>query len=108
MTLSRITTVRLHVPTPSPAPNIARLAQKRLQESSYSELRNIDCDFAEGVLILRGRVSSFHMKQVAQVIAARVDEVESLINQLEVMDTSALAADNHGGNSDSAPTATPR
>ena len=65
-----------------------RLAKQNLQASSYRDLHSVDCDFSDGVLTLRGRVSSYHMKQVAQVIAARVATVESLINQLEVLDSS--------------------
>jgi hypothetical protein len=97
MTLSHATTVRLHQPASCLAPNVARLAQKCLQDSSYPELRTIDCDFVDGVLTLRGRVSSFHMKQVAQVIAARVADVECLVNHLEVLDAPRLAGDNRTG-----------
>jgi osmotically-inducible protein OsmY len=86
MTLSHATTIRLHQPAPCQASNVARLAQQCLQDCSYPELRTIDCDFVDGVLTLRGRVSSFHMKQVAQVIAARVVDVECLVNHLEVLD----------------------
>lgn len=82
---SPATTVRFHRPTPGSTPNVAR---QSLQGSSYPDLRAIECDFADGVLTLRGRVNSFHMKQVAQVITARVAHVECLINQLEVVDAS--------------------
>jgi osmotically-inducible protein OsmY len=97
MTPSPATTVRFHSLSACSAPNVARLARQSLHDSSYPDLRAIDCDFADGVLTLRGRVSSFHMKQVAQVIAARVAEVECLINQLEVLDVSHLASDHWTG-----------
>jgi len=97
MTLSHASTIRLHQPAPCQPPNVARLAQKRLQDSSYPELRTIDCDFVDGVLTLRGRVSSFHMKQVAQVIAARVADLQCLDNRLEVRDAPRLAGDHRTG-----------
>jgi hypothetical protein len=90
-------TVRFHQPSPIPASNVARLAQQSLHESSYLELRNVDCDYTGGVLTLRGRVSSFHMKQIAQVIAARVVDVECLNYQLEVLDASHLDANDGSG-----------
>ena len=39
-------------------------AQSRLRKSGYHQLHLISCEFHEGVLTLRGHVSSFHLKQV--------------------------------------------
>ena len=64
----------------------ARLAEARLQASSYSELRSLRCDFHEGVLTLRGRVSSFYATQLAQSLAARVPRVEEVVNRIEVQE----------------------
>jgi hypothetical protein len=86
MTPYQAISVRLHEPAAGAGPNIARLARERLQDSSYPDLRTIDCDLVDGVLTLRGRVCSFHMKQVAQVIAARVADVACLNNELVVVD----------------------
>ncbi|MFZ1936527.1 MAG: BON domain-containing protein [Thermoguttaceae bacterium] len=59
-------------------------AQSRLRESGYHELHFVSCDFHEGVLTLRGRVSSFHLKQVAQEMIRRLDSAEEINNRLEV------------------------
>jgi len=45
-------------------------AHSRLRNSGYQELRLVSCDFHEGVLTLRGQVSSFFLKQVAQELNA--------------------------------------
>lgn len=55
-----------------------------LQSSTYAQLRNIDCEFREGVLTLRGIVSSFFLKQLAQVTVASIQGVEAISNRLEV------------------------
>ena len=41
-------------------------AQQRLKSSKYSEVRLVQCDFCEGMLVLYGCVSSFYLKQLAQ------------------------------------------
>jgi osmotically-inducible protein OsmY len=37
------------------------------------------------LLLLRGRVSSYYQKQVAQEAVLRLDAVEQVINQIEVI-----------------------
>jgi osmotically-inducible protein OsmY len=59
-------------------------AQSRLRKSGYHELHFVSCEFHEGVLTLRGRVSSFHLKQVAQELIRRLDGAEEVNNRLEV------------------------
>jgi hypothetical protein len=65
----------------------ARLAESRLHESSYPELRRVRCDFHEGVLTLRGKVSSFYVTQLAQALATRIPGVEEVVNRIEVKET---------------------
>lgn len=59
-------------------------AQLRLRNSGYHELRHISCDFHEGVLTLRGHVSTFYLKQLAQELIRRLDGAEEVNNRLEV------------------------
>jgi osmotically-inducible protein OsmY len=66
---------------------LARIASERLRESSHRSLWNVSCDDREGSLILRGRVASYHVKQLAQEIVSRIDGVEEIVNRLEVPDT---------------------
>lgn len=59
-------------------------AEQKLLANPHFLNRDIRCDFHEGVLILRGRVRSYYHKQIAQTIAASVNGVEQVINQIDV------------------------
>lgn len=60
-------------------------AHRRLAASRYGELSRVSCDFHEGVLTLRGRVSSYYLKQIAQSVVRHVPGVELVVNHLEVL-----------------------
>ena len=60
------------------------LAECRLRASPYLSLRNICCDFHEGMLILRGCLPTYYMKQQAQAAVADVEGVGQVVNQIEV------------------------
>jgi hypothetical protein len=62
-----------------------KTAEERLRHSEYFELRNISCDFHEGVLTLQGRVPSYHLKQLAQSLLCELGGILKLNNQLEVV-----------------------
>ena len=63
---------------------IAEIAQQLLRKSAYFELRNVSCEFSGGVLTLRGRVPSYHLKQLAQASVADVPGVIEIHNRVEV------------------------
>ena len=65
-------------------PTIVEVAMKRLQDSPYTVLRRISCECKHGVLFLRGRLFSFHEKQVAQETVAGIDGVTQVVNEVEV------------------------
>jgi hypothetical protein len=46
-------------------------AQAALSNSQYLARRKLSCDVKGGVLILRGRIPSFHLKQVAHSLLRR-------------------------------------
>jgi osmotically-inducible protein OsmY len=69
---------------PAKKPLVQAEAQSRLRKSGYHELHLISCEFHEGVLTLRGRVSRFHLKQVAQELIRQLDGAEEVNNRLEV------------------------
>jgi osmotically-inducible protein OsmY len=48
-------------------------------------VRTISCDYDDGVLILRGRVSAYYLKQVAQAAVAELDGVLKIANHIEVV-----------------------
>jgi osmotically-inducible protein OsmY len=56
-----------------------------LRQAPYMELRHVTCEFHEGILTLRGSVSSFYMKQLAQTVVRSLDGVERLLNRVEVV-----------------------
>ena len=76
----------LHVQETKPAkkPLVEAEAQARLHKSGYHELHLVSCEFHEGVLTLRGSVSSYHLKQLAQELIRQVDDAEEVNNRLEV------------------------
>jgi osmotically-inducible protein OsmY len=64
---------------------IAEMAQTALRRSSYFELHGVSCDFSGGILTLRGRVPSYHLKQLAQATVADVPGVVEVHNHVEVV-----------------------
>jgi hypothetical protein len=66
-------------------PDPADVAQARLRGSAYAELRALACDSHEGVLAIRGQVSSFYLKQLAQTAIRDVPGVEMIHNQVRVL-----------------------
>ncbi len=65
---------------------LEEIVRRRLRESSYVQLRDITCCSTAGVVVLSGRVTSFYLKQVAQMVVSYIDGVEQVDNQLEVID----------------------
>jgi hypothetical protein len=70
------------------ANHISYLAQRRLQASAYSELREVKCSLQDGTLVLDGTVSSFYLKQLAQTalreMVERLPQVRRIENRLQV------------------------
>jgi osmotically-inducible protein OsmY len=58
--------------------------RSRLQDQPYHALKQIACEYRDGTLILRGRLPSYYLKQVAQTAVARIAGVERVLNQIEV------------------------
>ncbi len=58
---------------------------RALRSTGYQCLRGIEVIVDYGVAILRGHVSSFHMKQVAQTVARVVPGVREVRNELNVV-----------------------
>jgi osmotically-inducible protein OsmY len=62
----------------------ADLAERALRNSPYLSLRNIVCEYRDGVLTLRGCLPTYYLKQVAQAVVAHIDGVRQLVNEIEV------------------------
>ncbi len=69
-------------------PDVAEAARGHLQRSCYRQLRQVICHFHEGMLILRGQLPSYYLKQLAQELAQEavmeLEGVEDVINHIEV------------------------
>lgn len=64
--------------------DIEERAQIRLQHSPYRAIRNVHCRFDDGVLTLRGKVPTFHYKQLAQTAVAEIEGVREILNEIVV------------------------
>ena len=67
---------------------VGQAAVQRLHDSGYYELRKVECEYDPHcrILTLRGRVSSYFIKQMAQALMADLSEVRRIHNLLEVDD----------------------
>lgn len=63
----------------------ARLARQRLRDSAYPDLRQVECECDKGVLVLRGRVSSYFHKQLAQEAVHGLRGNGGFVNRIEVV-----------------------
>ena len=59
-------------------------ARQRLHARGYEELRSITCEYHEGMIILRGRLSSFYLKQLAQEAIRTQPGVTIIVNTTNV------------------------
>ena len=66
------------------ARQIVQQARDRLFANVYTSGRDVSCECEQGVLRLRGRVSSYYQKQIAQEAVRRVDGVVEVVNEIEV------------------------
>ena len=62
----------------------AKLATQILRESPYQAIRDLQCTFHDGVLILAGVVPSYYLKQLAQIAVQHLDGVKRISNLIEV------------------------
>lgn len=53
----------------------------------YLQLECIDCHVADGTAYLRGEISSFYLKQIAQSVALNIQGVHQVKNQIQVQDS---------------------
>ena len=68
-------------------PHERRLEQRvtrALRKSSHRALAVLQCEVSGGLVVLRGVVSSYYLKQIAQAIALRIDGVRKVENLIDV------------------------
>jgi osmotically-inducible protein OsmY len=84
-----LTTNHTNANPPARSGSVADAITAQLKTSGYRTLHDVRCCCPEGVAILQGRVPSFYLKQLAQVLASRVSGVERVVNQVKVEDSRA-------------------
>ncbi len=67
--------------------------QRRLAHCGYSEIRLLDCEYHEGMVILRGRLSSHYLKQLSQEALRKHPEVKMIMNMTEVITPSQVSTE---------------
>ena len=73
-------------PSPDPQASLQAVAERALHSGPYPALKKLSCDYRGGVLVLRGCLPSYYLKQVAQeVVAHLVQGVSRLDNQIQVV-----------------------
>jgi len=65
------------------------VAESRLRNSQYAALKHVWCEYCDGVLILRGRLPSHYLKQVAQSLVQDLEGILGVLNEIEVQTKSA-------------------
>jgi osmotically-inducible protein OsmY len=67
--------------------SLAERAENRLRCNSYLALKNVHCEApAEAdVVVLRGCLPTYYLKQVAQTVVAAVDGVRRVENRIQVV-----------------------
>ena len=71
--------------TPNPQPAPADLAERCLRSNPYLALKNVTCEWLDGVLVLRGCLPTYYLKQIAQEAVASLEGVERIDNQIQVV-----------------------
>ena len=78
---------------PKDGDDVAKAAEARLRTSPFSALRNVLCEYDDGVLILHGRLGSYYHKQLAQETVTSVEGVVRVVNRTEVVIPPSLEAE---------------
>ena len=73
-------------PSPDPQASLPAVAEQALRSGPYPALKKLSCDYRGGVLVLRGCLPCYYLKQIAQeVVAHQVRGVGRLDNQIQVL-----------------------
>jgi osmotically-inducible protein OsmY len=71
--------------------NVLEQAESELRRNAYVALKNIACEYREGVLTLHGCLPTYYLKQRAQEAVARIQGIERIDNRIEVVSPSRRA-----------------
>jgi len=62
-----------------------------LQAKLTWDVNRVSCEYQDGLLVLRGTVSSFYQKQIAQEAVRNLDGVRQVRNEIQVPQPSSAA-----------------
>ena len=69
-----------------PSPDPQAVAERALRSGPYPALKKLSCDYRGGVLVLRGCLPSYYLKQIAQeVVSHQVTGLSRLENRIQVV-----------------------
>jgi osmotically-inducible protein OsmY len=71
--------------------SLAERVERALRATGYPALRTIEVSVHCRRVVLKGRVPSYYMKQMAQAVTLAVAGVQELCNDVEVIPTAPLA-----------------
>ncbi len=60
-------------------------AENCLRHNPYLANKNVQCDFHEGVLTLRGCLPTYYLRQLAQETLGPVSGILRIVNEIEIM-----------------------
>jgi osmotically-inducible protein OsmY len=63
---------------------VEEAAAGRLRRKPFFPASRVSCEYISGVLRLRGRVSSYYQKQIAQEVVKGLEGVRDIVNEIEV------------------------
>jgi hypothetical protein len=69
----------------APEAATADLAERCLRRLPYLALRNVSCAWHDGVLVLRGCLPTYYLKQLAQEAVAPLAGARRIDNQIQVV-----------------------
>ena len=58
--------------------------RRRLCAAGHHALRQIECEYSNGVVVLRGRVPTYYVKQIAQAVLLASPIVARVVNLIDV------------------------
>ncbi|TVS14535.1 MAG: BON domain-containing protein [Planctomycetaceae bacterium] len=68
-----------------PRTDLAEIARSCLQANPYEDIKSLECEYHEGVLMLRGQVCTYYHKQLAQEAVRDIQGIESIANGVKVV-----------------------
>jgi hypothetical protein len=82
---------RTYITGPAPPQGVVEGAETRLRSNPYLALKNVTCDYHDGVLTLRGCLPTYYLKQLAQEAVGHPGGVR-VVNEIEVLSSARFRA----------------